>query len=250
MTARVIAIANLKGGAGKSTTAQLLGVALNRFHGKKVLILDADAQGSLTITFGRDEGLDTPTLADVLEGSAAKDAVIPAYDPDNGGLYLIPGDSRTAIAEHKIGNLNSVANLLKPLEADYDYILIDCAPGLSPLTLSGLAAADEAIITAMPNYLHVSGIDNIMDAIEQLKAQGSSMDRVRVLITQMHGNTRVERETVENVREAYPDTFNTVIRHNIAIPEAQGMGKDVFATSPRSNGAKDYKALADELLSV
>lgn len=243
MTARVFTVVNQKGGAGKTTTALALGSALARYHGKRVLLVDADPQASLTIAAGI-EGTDAPTLAAILDGATADPIRLGSFE-GAGSLDVIPSTEDLAISQSKVKRLDAIRRALEPIAAGYDYVLLDSPPTLSAITLNCIAMANEAIIPALPNYLHIRGIENVLATIDEMNASGAKVKRARVLFTQAD-NTRVARESMESTREG-TDVFNTVIRRNVAIAEAQGVGVDLYDLYPRSNAATDYKALADEI---
>lgn len=242
MSGRVIAIVNQKGGSGKTTTAQMLAAALTLFHGKRVLAIDADAQGSLTIAAGI-EGNELD-LSDAVGGAPLNQVVITEV---GSGYDLLPGGDSSAILERNLHGLGNLTSLIDEARATYDYVIIDCAPSLSVLTLNAIAAADEVIIASIPHYLNIAGVEKMLDTLDALQNQGLGVERARLLFTQTD-STNLAKETIEATRETYPDVFGTVIRRNIALAAAQSDGLDIYEYQKASNGAKDYRALADEIV--
>lgn len=221
---QIIAVANQKGGVGKTTTVENLGAAL-ALEGKKVLLVDYDPQCSLTKALEHDEALsgDLVSLDD--------------YD-------LITGDSM--LAARKL-TLHDLERVLKPLRNQYDYILIDCAPSLSMVAMTALYPADKVIVTTQPHFLAVSGIAELLETLNTLNSSGAHISNYRVLITMVERNGAV-REMLEQLQSAYP-CYDTQIRKNVAIAYSEARGMDAFKYDQRSNAAKDYKALALEILS-
>lgn len=224
MSGQIIAVANQKGGVGKTTTTINLGAAL-ALEGKKVLLVDYDPQCSLTKALEHD-------------GTLAGDLVsLDDYD-------LITGDPM--LAARKIA-LTDLDRLIGPLRNAYDYILVDCAPSLSMVAMAALYPADHVIVTTQPHYLAVAGIAELLDTINTLNSSGASISDYKVLITMVEQNGAA-REMVQQLLTAYP-CYKTQIRKNVAIAYSEARGIDVFKYQPRSNAAKDYKALALEVLS-
>ena len=221
---RIIAVANQKGGCAKTTTTVNLGAAL-ALEGQKVLLVDYDPQCSLTKALEHDE-----TFAGDLVS-------LDGYD-------LITGDPMLAARKLALTDLDK---LIGPLRSTYDYILVDCAPSLSMVAMTALYAADQVIVTTQPHYLAVAGIAELLDTINTLNSSGASISGYKVLITMVEHNGAV-REMVQQITTAYP-CYSTQIRKNVAVTYSEARGTDVFKYDRRSNAAKDYKALALELLS-
>ena len=222
--ARIIAIANQKGGVGKTTTTRELGAALAH-EGQKVLLVDYDPQCSLTKSLEHE-----PTR----EGGIAR---LEGYD-------LMTGDPMLAARKLNIGDL---AKRIEAPQKSYDYILIDCAPSLSLVTMAALYAADHAIVTTQPHYLAVAGIAELLDTLNSVRSVGGRISGYKVLITLLERNGAA-REMEQQITGAYP-CYDTRIRKNVAIAYAEARGIDVAKYDPRSNAAKDYKALALEVMS-
>jgi len=224
MSGQIIAIANQKGGVGKTTTTINLGAALS-LAGKKVLLVDYDPQCSMTKALDHKE-----TFAGDL-------AYLDGYD-------LLTGDPMLAARKMEVGDLDKV---IGPMRRAYDYILVDCAPSLSLVTMTALYAADDVIVTTQPHYLAVAGIAELLDTLDSIKSVGGHADGYKVLITMLERNGAA-REMEQQITAAYP-CYKTQIRKNVAVCYAEARGIDVFKYDPRSNAAQDYKSLATEILS-
>lgn len=253
--ARIIAIANNKGGCGKTATAANVGAAL-RLRGCDVLIVDADGQANLTACLG---------VAPVPPGRTTFDALKTAKTPLIEPVRVLDADTDTragvldvlpAVADlsaveaglvNEADRLTRFAAFLEQYRTRYDAIIIDTPPAVGLLTLSALRAADAVIITVQPQYLAVQGLISLTGIIERLNAGGAFIVDTRVLFTQYDKRKGLHRLTVEQVEAAGFAVFRTKIRDNVALGEAPAVGVDIFRYAPRSNGAADYNALADEI---
>lgn len=256
--AKVITITNNKGGTGKTATAVNLAAAF-RLRGLDVLLIDYDGQANATDT------LRVPT-----DGGTIYDAVrepiteylppVRVLSPGNGAgvLDVVPSCSDLSAVEVELSNqpdrVTRFGSVVNKYRDKYDVIMIDTPPTLGLLTISALYAADELIIPTQPQYLAVRGLLALNDVLRTVKEykQGGPLV-ARVLFTQYDNRKGLHRMTVDQVRAAGFDTFstfNTLIRDNVALGEAPAAGLDIFRYSPRSNGAKDYGALAEEFARV
>ena len=227
---QIIAISNQKGGVSKSTTTANLGAAL-ALEGRKVLLVDYDPQCSLTLSLTDGETMSGDLVTVETKGGAT-------YD-------LITGDP--LLAARKLKGMDELAHSVAPMRRQYDYVLIDTPPSLGRLSLNALYPADKVIIPTVPHFLAVAGIAELLESIGTLTESGAAIASTRVLITQWERNGAV-REMERQIRNAYP-TFATNIRRNVAIAYSQAAGVDVFEYDSSSNAARDYKALALEVLS-
>jgi len=250
---KVIAIAQHKGGVGKTTTTVNLGAALE-MKGYKVLLIDLDAQANLTDSLGiNNQGA---TIVNALTSGEPFLEAAHVY----GNLYAIP--SSLDLAGVEVLLLNSYArelilkNVIDQLRKEaahrsgYDYILIDCPPSLGLLTVNALSAADEVIIPLQAQYLAVKGLKSLLDIIAMIKKQlNKKLIIGGVLITQYDSRKILNRDISDTIHADFKaEVFNTKIRDNVAIAEAPTAQQDIFRYAPNSNGAQDYSALADEIV--
>ena len=242
---KIIAIANHKGGVGKTTSVANLGVALAR-KGKRVLLIDLDAQQNLTFFFLKDEEAEV-SIFDALKGTAPLPGL---HIREN--LDLTPSSIDLARAEQdlngRIAREYLLKNLLAEAGANYDFILLDCPPSLGVVTYNALVASTDLYITLTAEALPYKGLTMLEEVVGELKALNRELCISGVFITR-YNNRNLNNIVAEQIRERYGDkVFKTKIRENIAVAEAPLAGEDIFTYAPESNGAKDYEALADEIL--
>lgn len=248
---RVIAIANQKGGVGKTTTAVNLGAALVR-AGHTVLAIDLDPQANLSYSLGFRADDMTYTLYDVLKGVTALDTCIVKHNAS--GLDFVPADIDMTASELELssqpGRELILTEELKPLAGAYDYVLIDCPPSLGILTLNALVAAQEVLIPLQTQYLAMQGMSKLLETLELVKRRINPAIHVCGIVGTMYdARKRLPREVVEAVRATFGDKLlATRIRDNISLAEAPSHSQDIFSYRPFSKGALDYTALAKELI--
>lgn len=245
----VVAIANQKGGVGKSTTAINLGAAL-AFQGERVLIVDLDPQGNTSSGLGVDRAAIESSTYDVLvDGSAIDDVLEPTSVRD---LYVVPATIELAGAEIELVSMFSREQRLKqslgPVLDDYDVILIDCPPSLGLLTINGLAAADEVLIPIQCEYYALEGVSQLTRNIGLVQQSLNPQLEVEgVVLTMFDGRTTLSAEVVAQVREHFGETtYRTVIPRTVRLSEAPSYGEPIEAYDPMSRGAIAYRALAQE----
>lgn len=249
---RVIAVVNQKGGVGKTTTALNLGAALAK-AGRRVLLVDIDPQGSLTVSVGLEEDVtdQSITIAEVLlQGADIADAI---RENICSGFDIVPADIRLSAADLQLASIPGRELILKEalaeISGDYDYILIDCPPSLSLLTINALTAAGSVLIVQQAHYLALSGAGLLLDTIKLIKKRvNPGLDIAGVLLTMFDGRTNHAKEIRSQVQEFFGDkVYNTVIRSSIALADAPARGLDIYQYKPKDNAAADYTAFAEEI---
>lgn len=247
----IIAVAQHKGGAGKTTSTVNLGAALMR-AGKEVLLIDLDPQANLTQSFGIAE--QERNIYTALRRRHKLSEVIQGKGTD--GIHIVPSTLDLTGAELELAGLIGREYLLRDIvvevEKYYDYILIDCPPSLGLLTANALTAAHWLVIPLQAQYLAMQGLRKIMDVVALIQSGINKHLKVGgVFLTQYDGRKVLNRSVLQAVGDTFgAQVFQTIIRDNIALAEAPVSGQDVFRYAPRSKGAEDYTALAKEIMKV
>jgi chromosome partitioning protein len=258
----IIGVVNQKGGVGKTTTAVNLGAALAR-KGKKVLLIDFDAQSNLTTHLGMGvkeelEGNsssspanDFPTIYDVLKGNKAIGDVI--VNRSN-NLDIVPASLLLSAADLELGGVVGreliLRRAIQPVKDLYDAIIVDCPPALGLLSLNALAAVEKVIVPVQSEYLALHGVRQLLDTIDQVKSIYNPALVVGGVLICLHDNRkRLARAVSDTIRGYFGDlVFDTVIKENVSLAEAPASGQTIFEYAERSSGAEDYLALAEEVL--
>ena len=248
---KVIAISNHKGGVGKTTSAINIGAGLC-ILGKKVLLVDLDPQANLSQSLGiRDQ---EPNIYTYLKSIANNQRITVKPISIYLNLDVIPSTLDLSGAEVELsgeaGREYILRELLEPLKAHYDYIIIDSPPSLGLLTINAFTASDEVYIPLQAQYLALQGLTKLMEVIEKIKKRLNKELKVGgVFITQYDSRKVLNRDVVGAIQERFKDlVFKTMIRDNIALAEAPAKGLDIYRYSGKSKGAQDYHSLSKEIL--
>jgi chromosome partitioning protein len=246
--AHIIAIANQKGGVGKTTTTINLGAYLAAAK-KSVLIVDLDPQGNTSSGLGIIPDKLSGDLYDVLMDGVAAAAVARPTAVD--GLHVLPASAVLAAAEVELVAVPQREFKLREAltDLDYDYILIDCPPSLGILTVNGLVAAHELIIPVQAEFYAMEGLGQLVQTVQRIrKALNPKLGLLGVLVTMHNGRTTLSMQVHEEVKRHFPDkVFETVIPRNVRLAEAPSFGKSIMHYDGWSKGARSYKALAKEV---
>ncbi|MCL1597556.1 MAG: AAA family ATPase [Actinomycetia bacterium] len=246
---KIVAIANQKGGVGKSTTAINLGAGL-AFQGERILIVDLDPQGNTTSGLGIDRNAIDASMYDVLvEGTGIEDVLEPTSVKD---LHVVPATIELAGAEIELVSMMSREQRLKQALArvidEYDFALIDCPPSLGLLTINGLAAADEVMIPIQCEYYALEGVSQLTRNIGLVQANlNPELEVEGIVLTMFDGRTTLASDVVAQVREHFGETtYKTVIPRTVRLSEAPSYGEPIEAFDSMSRGAIAYRELARE----
>jgi len=245
----VYAIANQKGGVGKTTTAVNVAACIAE-AGYPTLLVDVDSQANATVGLGRSKNLE-PNLYDVLRGEAPVGDAIIATDVD--GLMLLPASPDLAAANvelpREVGSETRLREALATVRDRFVYVLLDCPPSLGPLTVNALVAADRVIVPVQTEYFALEGLAGLLDTLALIQRELNPRLAVAGMLLTMHdGRTRLSRDVEREVREHFPDlVFDTVIPRNVRIGEAPSFGQPVIHHDPHSTGAGAYFDLAKEV---
>ena len=258
--AKVVAVVNQKGGTGKTTTTENLGIGLAK-EGNKVLLIDMDPQGSLTIALGYPRPDEIyPTISDVL-GNVIKESL---QNPREGiiqqkeGIELMPGNIELSGLEVSLVNIMSRETVLKQylehIKKDYDYILLDCMSSLGMITMNALVAADSVIIPVQAQYLSAKGLEQLLQTIGKVRRQiNQSLKIDGIVLTMVDNRTNYAKEISALVRKVYGGVirvFKTDIPHSVRAAEISAEGKSIFEHDPKGKVAEAYRELTKEVLAI
>lgn len=245
----IIAIANQKGGVGKTTTAINLATALAWINKKKVLLIDLDAQGNATVSLGLDKNELSYTMADVLlDGVALQDAVISTKYLDVVGANRDLAGMDVSLADVVDAPL-LLKNAIKNSQLNYDYIIMDCAPSLSMLTVNALVATDGVIIPMQCEYFALEGVVDLIETINKLTQVNPKL-HIRGVVRTLFDirNTLTQDVSAQLARYFGRQLYRTAIPRSIRLAEAPSFGQSIFEYDNSSKGARAYQQLAEEVL--
>jgi chromosome partitioning protein len=248
---KIIAIANQKGGVGKTTTSINLAASLGVLE-KKVLLIDADPQANATSGLGIDvESVEIGTYQLLEHTVSAKNAIISTASPN---LDIIPAHIDLVAIEIELVDQENRESMLKKaiidLKTDYDFILIDCAPSLGLLTLNALTAADSVLIPIQCEYFALEGLGKLLNTIKSVqKIHNANLDIEGLLLTMYDSRLRLSNQVVEEVKKHFDEmVFKTIIQRNVRLSEAPSYGESIISYDAGSKGANNYLSLAQELI--
>jgi len=248
---KIIAIANQKGGVGKTTTSINLAASLGVLE-KKVLLIDADPQANATSGIGIDvESIEIGTYQLLEHSNTAREAIIKTETPN---LDIIPSHIDLVAIEIELVDKDEREYMLKKalddIKNDYDYIIIDCAPSLGLLTLNALTAADAVIIPIQCEYFALEGLGKLLNTIKSVqKIHNPELDIEGLLLTMYDSRLRLSNQVVEEVQKHFNDmVFQTIIQRNVRLSEAPSYGESIINYDASSKGATNYLSLAKEII--
>lgn len=248
---KIIAIANQKGGVGKTTTTINLAACLAE-AGKKVLVIDLDPQGNTTSGLGMDKNEMEHTVYELLLGeSTIRESM---HETGTENLFILPSNVNLAGAEIELLNVDNKEYLLKGeidyVERDFDYILIDCPPSLNMLTVNAMTTAGSVLVPIQCEYYALEGLSQLMHTIRLVQERlNPELVIEGIVFTMYDGRTNLSSQVVDNVRENVDvNIYNTVIPRNIRLAEAPSHGMPITEYEPKSAGAESYRQLAQEIM--
>jgi chromosome partitioning protein len=256
--AQVIALVNQKGGTGKTQSTENLGIGLAN-EGKKVLLVDMDPQGSLTISLGHPRADELPvTVADIMVKVLQDQVIAPGEGilHHEEGVDIMPANISLSGMEVSLVNVMSREKVLKEyidsVKDNYDYVLIDCMPSLGMLTVNALAAADKLVIPVQAQYLSAKGLEQLLQTVNKVRRQINPKLKIDgILLTMVDNRTNYAKDICNLIRGTYGSklkVYKTEIPHSVRAAEISAEGKSIFSHDPKGRVAEAYKNLTKEVL--
>lgn len=248
---RIIAIANQKGGVGKTTTAINLSACLSE-KGQKVLAIDMDPQGNMSSGLGLDKDSIDKTIYDMIIGESDVEEVINHGTIDN--LDILPSNVDLSAVEIELIDVDNkefvVRDAIQKIRDNYDYIIIDCPPSLSLLTINAMTTADSVLVPIQCEYYALEGLSQLIHTVELVKERlNSTLEIEGVVFTMYDARTNLSLQVVENVKDnLQQNIYKTIIPRNIRLAEAPSYGTPINQYDPKSAGAESYMRLAEEVI--
>ncbi len=248
---RIIAIANQKGGVGKTTTAINLSACLAE-KGQKVLAIDMDPQGNMSSGLGLDKDSIDKTIYDMIIGENDVEEVIDHGTIDN--LDILPSNVDLSAVEIELIDVDNkefiVKDAIQKIRDNYDYIIIDCPPSLSLLTINAMTTADSVLVPIQCEYYALEGLSQLIHTVELVKERLNSILEIEgVVFTMYDARTNLSLQVVENVKDnLQQNIYKTIIPRNIRLAEAPSYGTPINQYDPKSAGAENYMRLAEEVI--
>ena len=250
---RVIAIANQKGGVGKTTTSINLSASLAE-KGKKVLLIDMDSQGNTTSGLGLEKNELDKTIYEVLRNEIPIEDTIVEIEECFGNLFLVPSNRNLAGAEIELITLDNMQHILQrklePIKDNYDYVILDCPPALGMLTVNAMTASDSVLVPIQCEFYALEGVTKLLDSMKRVKSRlNPTLDIYGVLLTMYDGRTTLSKQVVSEVRNFFGKTvFETLIPRTVKLSEAPSFGQPITQYDPTGKGALAYTELAKEVI--
>ena len=249
---KVIAISNQKGGVGKTTTSINLASGLAHV-GKKVLLIDFDSQGNATQGLNASQNNSQATIHSVLmEGVPIQQAIVPKMNPR---IDIVPANINLAGADLDMDKMEAgkeelLKKAIAPIRDQYDYIIIDCPPSLSMLTINAMTTADSVLVPIQCEYYALEGLSQLIHTIDLVKDRlNNDLEIEGVVFTMYDARTNLSLQVVENVKEnLQQNIYKTIIPRNVRLAEAPSYGQPITLYDPRSTGAEAYRLLAEEVI--
>lgn len=237
---QIVSVANHKGGVGKTTSAVNIAACWGEAGGK-VLLIDLDPQGSASMSYG------VKNSGDDLLNALQKTIALPVVRTQAKGVDVIPSGPNLAAARQRFTGAIGKELLLRCLKAtkgDWEKVIIDCPPSLGILTMTALQASRHVVIPVEANYLALSGLNQMMDAITHVGKDHLGLDIVAIIPCRAHPRRRIHRTIMIELERLFPGKVSPLVRENVALAEAPGLGKPIILYAPKSKGAEDYRQVA------